>query len=136
MQKPDAYQSMPLAKGQYYQVNSFDLGFINIAPTDLLLEIRHLDPDRNDLLIFILPLPGQDLNDSMVALAKWFTGTYQTLGPDDCLLRNAAAFSRLVNCGLVTLYHSAVPAGAPTMLTQIQQHTPWPSLPNNHPHTT
>lgn len=127
---------MPLAIGQFYQVNSFDLGFINIAPTDLLIEIKHVDLPKNELLIFILPLPGQEMGQSMVALAKWFTNTYPTLTPDDCLLRNPSAFSKLVNCGLITLHHTPTSAVFPSVLTHIQQNTPWPALSGAHPHGT
>lgn len=127
---------MILANGQFYQVNSFDLGFINIAPADLLIEIKQVDLQKNELIISILPLPGQEVSESIAALAKWFTNTYPMLKPEDCLLRNPSAFSKLVFCGLVTPHHPATSAMFPSLLTQIQQNTPWPTLSGAHPHKT
>ena len=130
MQKPDSNETLPLAIGQFYQINSFDLGFINITPTDLLLEIKALDPPGNEVLVSVLPLPDKNISPEMIAIARWFTHTYPTRTADDCRLKNAAAFADLVNCGLATLHQPDSSEVFLTLLTGIQRTTPWPIISN------
>ncbi|HEY4108488.1 hypothetical protein [Puia sp.] len=99
--------SIRLAVGQCYRVNSFDLGFINVHPIELLVEIKHLDPEANELEFSVLPLSTQDPSPALIAIAKWFGDVYPTRTKDDCLLKNARAFDHLVDQGIAVLHHAS-----------------------------
>jgi hypothetical protein len=95
--------SQLLAIGQYYRVNSFDLGFINIMPTDLLVEVKRIDRQANELDLAVLPVSANDISESLIDIAKWFTEVYPQRTRDNCIFKNAIAFERLVSNGMAVL---------------------------------
>jgi len=133
MQQSDSNDYVSLTIGQCYLVNSFDLGFINITPTDLLVEVKIITRADNEIWLSVLPLPGQDISEDLFAIAKWFTESYPTLTAKNCPLKNLAAFESLINRGLATFHHTSSPATFPTLLTGIQRNLASPILPSGQP---
>ncbi|HEY4110867.1 hypothetical protein [Puia sp.] len=102
MQAPNSNPIQSLASGQRYRVNSFDLGFINVHPVDLLVEVKTVCYDTHELELAPLPAAGGAVNETHVQVAQWFRESYPTRSKDDCLLKNALAFERLVETGAAT----------------------------------
>src|ERR1700755_1973563 len=118
-----------LGLGQCYEVNSFDLGFINIIPTLLLVEIKQIDWETNSLELSVLPVSVTEINDSVIRIARWFSEVYPGLDKDKSLFKNAAAFQRFVARQLALPYFSPPLSPAPpTLLSGIQRRIPWPIL--------
>ena len=88
--------SLPLAPGQRFRVNSFDLGFINIEPVDMIVELKTVCYDTNELELSPLPLPGIPVEDGFDKVNRWFQEGYPQRTSDNCLLRNVQAFEQLV----------------------------------------
>ena len=116
-----------LQTGQRFLVNSFDLGFINIQPVDFLLEVSSVGIE--ELVLAPLPLPGQQSHLSLIRIGRWFREEYPKMSKDRCMLKNVSAFQRMIDCGAVVLQasHQDTPAKE-SLLTNIQQRLPWPSL--------
>lgn len=87
---------MSLVKGQLYLINSFDLGFINILPADILMKVKNADPSTNELELVPIPLPGHQECDTFLRVARWFEEDYPARSKVDCILKNAGAFERLI----------------------------------------
>ncbi len=85
---------MLLGKGQSYRANSFDLGFINISPVYVVLNITGIDRATNELE---LSLVSAGVYESEKAIAKWFKEIYPSRGKENSMLKNARAFERFVD---------------------------------------
>ena len=83
--------------GKTYLVNSFELGFINVQPTEMRVEIRKIDLDTNDFELALLSPTQSDKDESRRSIARWFTDIYPGLTKDTCILKNASQFLQLVN---------------------------------------
>jgi hypothetical protein len=118
-----------LAQGQCYRVNSFDLGFINVEPIELIVEVRTLCNETHELLLSPLPAIGEGVHGTLILVAKWFQEVYPTLSPAVCPLRNARVFGRLVEQGIAVAEQSLMMPLAPVSLpASIQREIKWPSL--------
>jgi hypothetical protein len=93
---------MPIGKGQLYRANSFDLGFINVTPVDLVLQIINIDIARNELELAFVSVEECPLKDTGAAIDKWFKETYPSRSKENCLLKNARAFERFVDLKLAS----------------------------------
>jgi len=88
---------MPMLKGQLYMTNSFHLGFINLLPVDLLLEVRQVDYGANEVELVPRPLQGEAGCHSLRRIARWFETEYPARTSVNCLLKNARAFQLLIS---------------------------------------
>jgi hypothetical protein len=91
---------MPLGKGQSYRANSFDLGFINITPVDVILQITDIDIATNELKLSLVSAGLYESEKAVVAIVRWFKEIYPSRTKENCMLKNARAFQKLVdlNC--------------------------------------
>ena len=83
--------------GQLYLTNSFSLGFINVTPMDLLLEVKGCDPDSNEVELKPSPPRGDAGRDSWQHIIRWFESEYPGKTSANCLLKNASAFEQLIS---------------------------------------
>jgi hypothetical protein len=88
---------MPIDKGQSYRANSFDLGFINMTPVDIVLQITNIDPATNELELAFVWVGGCHLANTGAAIDRWFRESYPSRSKEDCMLKNAAAFKRFID---------------------------------------
>ncbi len=86
---------MSLGKGQSYRANSFDLGFINITPVDVVLMIANIDYGTNELELSFVPAGVRE--SETVAIARWFKESYPSRSKENCMLKNARAFERFID---------------------------------------
>jgi hypothetical protein len=87
---------MHIKQGQSYRVNSFDLGFINTLPVDLLVEIKEVDYYEDHLEID-LPLQSDQVRQKGYrAIETWFRQSYPTMRNNDCILKSPSRFERLI----------------------------------------
>jgi hypothetical protein len=93
---------MPIEKGQSYRANSFDLGFINMIPVDLVLQIAHIDTSTNELELAFVSANGRHMADTGAAIDRWFKQIYPSRSTENCVLKNAAAFEQLVDLRFVS----------------------------------
>ena len=110
---------MQLGKGQSYLTNSFDLGFINITPVDVVLQITDIDSDTNELELSLVSAGGCGLQAG-VAIARWFKEIYPTRSKENCMLKNARAFERFVDLNCATTESFARAAGASHLPSSMQ----------------
>jgi hypothetical protein len=101
---------MPVQQGQLYLVNTFDLGFINILPADILIEVKVADACANLLELAPLPLPDGEVCDSFRRIVRWFEEDYPGRSKENCILKNVSAFETLISRKI------AVPAGRERLL--------------------
>jgi hypothetical protein len=87
---------MPIANGQSYSVNSFDLGFINMTPVEIVLQITGFNRATNELELALVP-DVCNLAATYEAIGRWFKETYPSRSKDNCMLKNACAFEKLVD---------------------------------------
>ena len=93
---------MPIDKGQLYRANSFDLGFINMTPVDIVLQIKHIDNSTDELELAFVSADACNLQDTGAAIDKWFKESYPSRSKENCLLKNAGAFERFVDLKFVS----------------------------------
>ena len=87
---------MHIKQGQSYRVNSFDLGFINILPVDLLIEIKEVNY-HEDYLEINLPLQGdQHSQKGYQAIETWFRQSYPAMLNKNCILKSPSRFEKLI----------------------------------------
>ena len=103
MQQVETTIPLSPAIGQYYGVSSVDLGFVNVTPTTLLVEIKYIDRKKNELELAVHPASEWEITKTFVAFARWFDEVYPRCTPANCLLKNLAAFERLIDDGLARL---------------------------------
>jgi hypothetical protein len=87
---------LPLAAGQRFRVNSFHLGFINIEPVDVVVEIRMVSNASNEMEVALLPFPGESTAVGYAQIDRWYRDGYAACTQDNCLLKNARAFEQLI----------------------------------------
>ena len=92
---------MPIGKGQSYRANSFDLGFINVTPVDVVLQIAAIDAATNELELAFVSAGVCEREDTGAAIGGWFKEVYPFRTKENCLLKNARAFERFVDLKLV-----------------------------------
>jgi hypothetical protein len=88
---------MPIAKGQSYRANSFDLGFINMTPVDIVLHITAIDTATDDLELTFVSAGTCNLANTGAAIDRWFKEVYPSRTKENCMLKNACAFKRFVD---------------------------------------
>jgi hypothetical protein len=88
---------MPMGKGQLYRVNSFDLGFINMSPVDIVLQVTKIDRAANELELAFVSAASGNLVDTGTAIDRWFNEVYPSRSKDNCMLKNAFAFERFID---------------------------------------
>ena len=88
---------MPIGKGQLYRANSFDLGFINISPVDIVLQIANIDSAKNELELAFVSAGVGNFVDTSAAIGRWFKDTYPSRSKENCMLKNASAFEKFVD---------------------------------------
>jgi hypothetical protein len=103
---------MPLSKGQSYRANSFDLGFINISPVDVVLQIKGIDTLTNELELSLVSAGVCESGKASVAIAKWFKEIYPSRAKENCILKNARAFQKLVDLNCASPASAAIQAQA------------------------
>lgn len=87
---------MHIKQGQSYKVNSFDLGFINILPVDLLVEIKEVNY-QEDYLEINLPLQADQLRQKgYQAIETWFRQSYPSMRNKNCILKSPSRFEKLI----------------------------------------
>jgi hypothetical protein len=89
--------SMPMGKGQSYRVNSFDLGFINMSPVDIVLQVMKIDRATNELELAFVSAAFCNLGDTGAAIDRWFKEVYPSRSKENCMLKNAFAFERFID---------------------------------------
>jgi hypothetical protein len=94
-----------MGKGQSYRVNSFDLGFINMCPVDVVLQITNIDTSTNAIELAFVSAGVCHLKDTGAAIARWFKESYPSRSKENCRLKNAAAFERLVDLDFASALH-------------------------------
>lgn len=77
-------------------MNSFDLGFINMAPVDIVLQIKHIDSLTNELELAFVSVSACNSMDPCAAIGRWFTEIYPSRSKENCMLKNARAFQTFV----------------------------------------
>ncbi|GGB25412.1 hypothetical protein [Puia dinghuensis] len=111
MQKASFRDAALIKKGQRYRINSFDLGFIDITPTDILVEVTDIHYDGNEVQLTPVALPRQDLLDpsgqAAGEIAEWFREIYPSRTKSNCLFRNAAAFEQFIDLRIAVLEESS-----------------------------
>jgi hypothetical protein len=128
MQASNSLSPSFLSSGQRYRVNSFDLGFVNVEPIELVVEVTLVRTAANELLLAPLPAIGEEVHGSLILIARWFQEVYPTLAPADCPLKNAQAFGRLVALGVfVAEDEPAMPIEPSSLLVSIRQPIEWTS---------
>ena len=93
---------MPMEKGQSFRANSFDLGFINMTPVDIVLQIKHIDNSTDELELAFVSADACNLQDTGAAIDKWFKESYPSRSKENCLLKNARAFEQLLDLKLAS----------------------------------
>ena len=88
---------MSIAKGQSYRANSFDLGFINMSPVDVVLQITKIDRTTNELELAFVSAAFRSLAETGVAIDRWFKEIYPSRSKENCMLKNASAFEKFVD---------------------------------------
>jgi hypothetical protein len=88
---------MAIGKGQLYKVNSFDLGFINVTPVDIVLKIANIDRSTDELELVFVSAGVSSRMDTAAAIVKWFKEIYPSRSKENCLLKNARVFERFVD---------------------------------------
>jgi hypothetical protein len=88
---------MAIGKGQLYRASSFDLGFINMIPVDVVLQIMDIDPATNELELAFVSAGVCSLVDAGAAIRRWFKEAYPSRSKENCLLKNVRAFEGFVN---------------------------------------
>ena len=87
---------MSLGKGQLYKANSFDLGFINMIPVDIILQITNVIPATNELELAFVPTGVCHPKGTNMAIDRWFKEIYPSRSKENCMLKNASAFEQFV----------------------------------------
>jgi len=95
---------MGISKGQRYEINSFHLGFINIEPTDLLIEVVDADYDRNRLVLTPVLLPGSSPGKTFLSIQRWFQDEYPKYEIGRFVINNLAAFEKLIALKIASLH--------------------------------
>jgi hypothetical protein len=88
---------MLISKGQLYRANSFDLGFINMTPVDIVFKITNIDSATNELELAFVSAGIGNFLDTGAAIARWFKEVYSSRSKENCMLKNAAAFQKFVD---------------------------------------
>ena len=91
---------MPIEKGQLYRANSFNLGFINMTPVDIVLQITNIDIAKNELELAFVSAGIGNFVDTGAAIGRWFKEAYPSRSKENCLLKNASAFEKFVDLKL------------------------------------
>ena len=88
---------MSIGKGQLYRINSFDLGFINVTPVDIVLKITNIDSSTDELELAFVSAGVCNFVDTGAAIGRWFKEIYPSRSKENCLLKNACVFERFVD---------------------------------------
>lgn len=91
---------MQLQKGQHFIVNSFDLGFTNVWPTDLLIAVEEVNYKDNSLRLYPLPVPGVQPDNVFLLIADWFRDEYPKCPKGKSFVTHPVAFQKLVELKL------------------------------------
>ena len=91
---------MSIGKGQLYRINSFDLGFINVTPVDIVLKITNIDSSTDELELAFVSAGVCNFVDTGAAIGRWFKEVYPSRSKENCLLKNACAFEKFVDLKL------------------------------------
>jgi hypothetical protein len=86
-----------MLKGQLYRASSFDLGFINMTPVDIVLQITNIDIAKNELELAFVSAGVGNFVDTGAAIGRWFKEAYPSRSKENCMLKNAAAFEKFVD---------------------------------------
>ena len=107
MQKASFRDAALIKKGQRYRINSFDLGFTDITPTDILVEVVNINYAGNELQLTPVDLPDPDQDDPSEQPAseiiEWFHEIYPSRTKANCLFKNATAFERFIDHRIAVL---------------------------------
>lgn len=87
---------MIIEKGQTWQVNTFYLGFVNIYPTDIIVEVVEVDYTHNVLTLSPKPMPGFTRTAPYASIEKWFQTIYPSLEKTSTILKQPEKFELLV----------------------------------------
>jgi hypothetical protein len=96
---------MPLQKGQLYRISSFDAGFININPVDLVLVVEEVDYDKHLLRLSPTNLAEIGHLRSCKSICNWFREVYPDL-KKRLVLNVPEAFDMLINQKIAVPEHS------------------------------
>jgi hypothetical protein len=110
---------MAIGKGQLYRASSFDLGFINMIPVDVVLQIMDIDPATNELELAFVSAGVCSLVDAGAAIRRWFKEAYPSRSKENCMLKNAAAFQKFVDLKFAIPEPGVPTSGTPTSGTPI-----------------
>lgn len=88
---------MKIAKDQTFLINSFNLGFINVLPTDILIKVEHADYGTDHLVLSAVPIPGAPPEKTYMLIERWFQTTYPTLDKEKCLLKSPLKFQTFIS---------------------------------------
>jgi hypothetical protein len=94
---------MPIGKGQSYRANSFDLGFINMTPVEIVLQITDIDTATNELELAFVSAGVCNLVNTGAAIDRWFKEIYPSRSKENCMLKNACAFKKFVDLKFASL---------------------------------
>ena len=76
-----------------------------MIPVDIVLQITNIDSATNELELAFVSAGVCHLGDTGAAIDKWFKEVYPSRSKEKCLLKNAAAFERLVDLKFASAVH-------------------------------
>jgi hypothetical protein len=95
---------MPITKGQQYQINSFDLGFINVEPIVMLVTVIDINDTDNSIVLEPGLVPGVHPNNGFFSILRWFKNEYPVIQPGTLFINNRSAFEKLVELNSAVLH--------------------------------
>jgi hypothetical protein len=95
---------MPITKGQQYQINSFDLGFINVESIHMLVTVVCINDTGNGIVLEPGLFPGIHPNNGFFSILRWFQNEYPAIQPGELVINNRSAFEKLVELNIAVLH--------------------------------
>ena len=99
---------MLIKKGQQFRVCSFDLGFTNVEPVELLVTVVDIDYGEDGIVLEPRLLSWGSPNNAFFSIMRWFRDEYPTIKKGTLFVNNLTAFAKLVELNIAVL-HSETP---------------------------
>jgi hypothetical protein len=95
---------MVIKKGQQFCLCSFDLGFTNIGPVELLVKVVDIDYEEDGIVLEPQLAPGAFSNNAFISILRWFRDEYPTIKKGTLFINNLTAFRKLVELNVADFY--------------------------------
>jgi hypothetical protein len=76
-----------------------------MSPVDVILRITNIDTSLNEVELAFVSAGVCNFQDTGAAIDRWFKEIYPSRSKENCLLKNAAAFERLVALEFASAVH-------------------------------